>query len=233
MAIEEPRLCGFRKVGALYLCGKGHKVSCDRLPYELIVCPVCGEGVKFSRGFRWLDWSQYADNHGKECICPSMHGVPCPICQPGAFSQPYCLLWVGEQYYTMEEFIMEAHSMGVSKRIPQVPRNLKLGVTWSLIAHVSACGKRQEQQDDGTTKTIGIPGVFYVFRPSRVEMLIWKYHATTEKIEELKRRHVTPIIVPDGDTDHDPDTSKIPDTKVINQARNKAFFDNLRSRFGG
>jgi len=53
---EEKRGCGYRKVGAMYLCGMGIPVECDRLPYELTVCRVCGAGVKQSRGFTWLDW---------------------------------------------------------------------------------------------------------------------------------------------------------------------------------
>jgi len=230
MAIERPRLCGFRKVGALYLCGEGRSAHCDRLPYKLDVCPVCGAGVKLSRGFQWLDWEEYAGDHGSGCSCPITSPFTCPICHPEVQHQPYCLLWVGESYYTMEEFAAEARLLGISKRIPQVPRNLKLGVTWTILAHPYACGSKQELNENGILKTVGIPGIFYVFKPARVEMLIWKSDATAEKIEELRKRHITPIIVPDDDTDHDPETKLIPSEKVATEAKNAAFFENLRSK---
>ena len=40
MAVEAARGCGWRKVGGLYLCSPpGIHVQCDRLPYDLKVCP--------------------------------------------------------------------------------------------------------------------------------------------------------------------------------------------------
>lgn len=237
MTVEKPRCCGYRKVGALYLCGEGHAIPCDRLPYKLETCPTCGAGIKLSRGFQWIDWLKYAGDHEQPCTCTSLLNVlnvdvDCPVCKPYWVSQPYCLLWVGEQYYTPEEFAAEAKYMGISKRIAQIPRNLKLGVTWTLLAHSYACGMKQEIQENGSIKTVGIPGIFYVFRPTRLEMLIWKSDATIEKIEELKRRFITPVIVPDNDYEHDPDTPLIPDGKVQAEAKNKAYFADLRSKLG-
>jgi len=230
MAVEQPRMCGFRKVGALYLCGEGLTLHCDRLPYKLDVCPTCGAGVKLSRGFQWLDFGEYAGTHKDPCTCDHSRQTACPVCYPKWYHQPYCLLWVGESYYTMEEFAAEARLMGVSKRIPQVPRNMKLGVTWTLLAHPYACGKKQELNENGILKTVGIPGIFYVFKPSKIEMLIWKADATPEKIEELKKRHITPVVVPDDDKDHDPDTPLIPSEKVATEAKNAAYFEGLRSK---
>ncbi|GAI07705.1 unnamed protein product [marine sediment metagenome] len=51
MAVEERRGCGFRKVGGMYLCGEYISSPCDRMPFPLTVCPVCGQGIKVSRGF--------------------------------------------------------------------------------------------------------------------------------------------------------------------------------------
>jgi hypothetical protein len=34
-------------------------------------------------------------------------------------------MWVGSQYYTPESFIKEAQTMGVSKRIAKIPKDLK------------------------------------------------------------------------------------------------------------
>jgi len=205
MAVESIRGCGYRKVGGLYLCGAGATMACDRLPYELKVCPTCGGGVKFTRGFSWLDWYKYAGDHSvlnEGCKC----GFQCPACHPQAGSQPYGLLWIGDQFYTPEEFTQEALTQGVSRRIAAIPRKLKLGETWILFAHIKACGTRLEDQPDNTRKRVGVPGVFYAHRPQTVELLIWESEATEEKLAELEKKHITPIIIPDGDVDHDPKT---------------------------
>ena len=30
-------------------------ISCHRLPLNIPVCPVCGQGIKFTRGFTWIN----------------------------------------------------------------------------------------------------------------------------------------------------------------------------------
>jgi hypothetical protein len=244
MAVEQARGCGYRKVGGLYLCGGGGGMHCDRLPYELKICPVCGSGVKFTRGFQWLDWNQYAGEHTKEQMLQAIgeNSVPeidrnanlcscwvgCPVCYPSTESQPYGLLWVGESFYTPTNFIAEAVKMGISRRIAAVPRNLKLGETWVLFAHRSACGARIDEDGDRE----GIPGVFYAFRPQRIEKLIWERDAKNELLEDLQRRGITPVIIPDGDLNHDPKTPLKPSDEVIQENENKLFFGSLRDKLG-
>jgi hypothetical protein len=228
MAIEAQRGCGYRKVGGLYLCGEGITITCDRLPYELVVCPTCGEGVKFSRGFRWLNWTKYAGIHEG---CSDIL-ADCPVCTPITQPQPYGLLFVGESFYTPQSFIEEALKMGVSKRIPAPPRNLKLGETWVLFAHkhvVEPPDTGEQLEDLIAQGQAGIadkklPGVFYAFRPQRLEFLIWKSQATPEYLAELEKKKFTPIIIPDGDVDHDPRTS----LKPTLEEKDKLLFDNLR-----
>lgn len=215
MAVEKVRGCGYRKVGGLYLCGSGMPLACDRLPYLLKVCPTCGAGVKFTRGFSWLDWDKYAGLHTEACSCMNS----CPICVPDP-TRPYGLLWIGEQYYTPDEFIDEALKMGVSRRIAAIPKNLKLGETWVLFAHKRACGEKLEDQEDSTQKRVGIPGILYAHRPQTLELLIWESDATEKKLAELEKRHITPIIIPDGDIDHDPDTPLKMDESVRFEAEN-------------
>ena len=50
MSVEERRGCGFRKVGGLYLVGKGEAVTCDRWPLPIKPCPTCGDQSEFMRG---------------------------------------------------------------------------------------------------------------------------------------------------------------------------------------
>ncbi len=227
MSVEAIRGCGYRKVGGLYLCGGGAGMDCDRLPYELEVCPTCGAGVKFSRGFTWLDWEKYAGDHHSDCDCMNLPGWKsyCPVCFPSTQPQPYGLLWVGESFYTPEAFIKEALEMGVSRRIAAIPKKLKLGETWVLFAHNKLIKKHFEP--DGSNEDV--PGVFYAFRPQQLELLIWKSEATEEKLAELEKRHITPIIIPDGDVEHDPRTG----LKPKEGDEDTIYFDNLRNQLGG
>jgi len=222
MAVEAERGCGYRKVGGLYLCGEGPTMACDRLPYELKVCPTCGSGIRFSRGWRWLNWHKYAGIHSDECDCAV---IDCPICEPieKAF---YGLLFAGESFYTPESFVRESMRIGVSKRIAAPPKGLELGKTWVLIAHIRACGERQSEEPPFNIEPV--PGVFYAFRPQRLELLIWKSKATPEYLAELSRKNITPIIIPDGDVDHDPRTSLKPTV----EEKNSVLFDNLRQKLG-
>ncbi len=203
MAVEAARGCGYREVGGLYLVGAGTLTSCDRLPYELELCPTCGNGIKFTRGFTWLDWHKYAGVH-REYDATCRDTSACPVCDPFLKPSPYGLLWVGEASYTPKTFVDEALVMDVSRRIAAVPRKLKLGETHVLLAHKSACGERLEEQEDSTMKRVGIPGVFYAFLPQQVDYLIWESDATEEKIDELEKKDITAVVIPDGDPDHDP-----------------------------
>ena len=214
--IEASRGCGYRKVGGLYICGGGKPHHCDRLPYPLDLCPVCGSGIKFTRGWTWLDFYGLAGDHEG---CKDRPLLTCPVCTPSIHTplleedkKVYGLLWVGEASYTTESFCREAEVMGVSRRIPTVPRGLKLGKTVVLLAHKDAIAEDE-------------PGVFEAFIPETLELLIWESEATEEKIAELKKRNITAIVIPDGDEDHDPDTKKSTSesetTRKLSELRNR------------
>ncbi len=233
MAVEMPRGCGYRKVGGLYLVGGGYTISCDRLPFELKECEVCGSGIHFTRGFQWINWLRYAGKHSP-CVCRE----GCPICNPDKYTptgivddkRVYGLLWVGESFYTPEEFTKEAALMGVSRRIAAFPRRLKLGETWVLFAHLSACGTRTTIDEEGKEHKDGIPGVFYAFCPQRVEKLLWESEARPEILEDLEKSNITPVLIPDGDLDHDPKTPLKISPEEREQKQNSLLFQQLRDK---
>lgn len=212
MAVEGIRGCGYRKVGGLYLCGSYISVPCDRLPLPLEVCPVCGQGVKVSRGFTKINpyrlWGIHQD-------CIDFH--PCFVCDPK--DEVAFIMGVGERYYTPEEFLDEAKRMGVSKRIPFIPKELKLGETIVYLAHPKACEVHQgaalqqamamvEEAKTSRPRLLEAEkvekawGIFAAFIPKLVEKLVWKSELTDEKREQLEKRGISPIIIPDGDKDH-------------------------------
>lgn len=224
--IEAKRGCGFRKVGGLYLVGAGLGVTCDRLPYRIEVCPTCGEGIKPSRGIRWMDGKKFfggnCDKLLQETFLPGeiqkepvadCHLHHCAICNSDELGK-VGLMWVGEKYYpTPEIFITEAQWRGVCKRIPAVPKDVDLGKTWVLLAHpkgiekrqIDKHGKRLMQTPTGLTfgKIEHYPGIFYAFKPTKIEMIVTD-QTPPEEIEKLKERGITPVVVPHDDPDHNP-----------------------------
>jgi len=215
MSVEQIRGCGYRKVNGLYLCGKFIHIPCDRMPFPITVCPVCGQGIKVSRGFTQVNPYRLWGIHEN---CQDIFR-PCFLCDPQ--DQPAYIMLVGEKYYkTPVEFLDEAFSMGISKRIPFIPKGLELGTTVIYLAHNKAIkvnvaaavqqamsileGEDTQQpklvETDRVEKKLGI---FCAFIPNRVEKLLWESKATPKELEKMAKREITPVIVPDGDKDHE------------------------------
>jgi len=213
-AVETKRGCGYRRVGGLYLCGEYISVPCDRLPYPLDICPTCGGGIKVSRGFTKINPLSLFAYH-QPC---GDRFRPCFMCDPK--DEPAFIMGVGARFYkTPGDFQEEAHRLGVSKRIPFIPKEMELGKTIVYLAHPKACEIREPafmQQvmaivEDAkperprlleTEKVESRQGIFTAFIPQRVERLIWERDATLEELERLKKRGITPVVIKDGDTDH-------------------------------
>lgn len=216
MAVEKERGCGFRKVGALYLEGEYISVSCDRLPLALDVCPICGGGIKVGRGFTRiipLELWGYHQPCGDEY-------QPCFVCQPSG--EPAFIMLVGEGYYpTPADFQKEAEEMGISKRIAHIPKDMIIGQTVVYLAHHKAAelrtfpelqhgmaiGANEEAprllEAEKVEKTTGI---FSAFIPQRIVQIVKESAlegAAGEKLrEDLEKRGITPVPVPDDDPDH-------------------------------
>lgn len=206
MAVEKERGCGYRTVGSMYLVGAGRGRPCDLMPLELRPCSRCGYEPKFNRGFTWLqkgyiealayEHKDFLKLFDKTCECPA----DCPICFPEHNPlEKYGLMWVGEKHYTPDSFASEAAEMGVSKKIPMVPKDLTLQ-TWILLAHPRVTFPTAHNDNGYAQKA----GIFYAFKPVRIEKLIWKSQATKETLQKLEKRNITPVIIPDGDEDHAP-----------------------------
>lgn len=216
MAREQRRGCGYRKVGSLYLVGpQGLGRDCKMLPYALHACHVCGEGIKPSRGFTWIEpWLLFA----KARDCPLMHEGQCSLImekiakapEEGLVTCPFLLvkaglLWIGEAFYTPGTFTAEAMSQGISKRISSIPRGFETGKTWIFLAHKRAIEKVKMTMTELTQETSveHSPGVFLAFCPRRMELVITETQAQDcNYLDSLIDRGITPIVVPDDDKDH-------------------------------
>ena len=189
---EAKRGCGFRKPSkdgvGIYLMGTGVAEPCERMPFPLQVCPVCGEGIRFFRGFRWVNPTRlFAPNI--EPICKAYdiindvfnihprdphHHEYCAICNPrGVAGEKAGLMWIGKKFYTPTGFIKEAITRGISKKINAVPKDFILGEHWIYLAHQEAVQtsklKESEQNGqkvlNGTKQENGFKsGIFYIFK---------------------------------------------------------------------
>lgn len=209
---DRKRGCGWRKGGGLYLVAGGPSAPCGKLPIPLSVCPTCSGGIKPTRGWTWVDADALAA--GKECRSADVnngHGgdrlAPFPVrrcafCPLGGSLGRAGLLWVGGKFYpTPTHWTAEAVEQGVSRRVPHVPKDFKLGETWVLVAHREAilvpCPDCEHQSGcDACDGTGGIltPGVFHAFKPTAVEYVVTG-EESDEDIDALVKRGITPVKV--------------------------------------
>jgi hypothetical protein len=211
--IEGRRGCGYRQPGGLYLVADGRGQHCDKLPIELTVCPCCGEGIKFSRGFTWITGALFASAE-----CSNAEQIRTDLCFECPFSDihergRYGLMWVGEKFYSAAEFTLEAARQGISKRIAQIPRDFKIGETWIVLAHIKAIRRDAPVMVDGNA--IGsaphwFPGIFHAFRPQRIEYVVTGKETDEQLNAYVKRGFTLVRVIRDIDTQQ-PMTFPAPD----------------------
>ena len=177
--LDRKRGCGWRKPGGLYLVADGLSRPCGKLPIPLDVCPVCGGGIKPARGWTWVNGTALAAGQ----TCRELGCSVCPLGSPAGIGR--CgLLWVGGAFYRRPaDFLAEAAEMGVSRRVPAVPKGLEVGKTWVMVAH-----RRAIINADGSFTA----AVFGIFRPQAVEYVI-REDDSTEKLERMVQRGITPV----------------------------------------
>lgn len=202
MSVEARRGCGYRKIGGLYLVSESGGVACDRLPIQLDVCPVCSHGFKQARGWTWIDVAGLVGGVHKNC----QDEFPCPLCMATSEMGKAGLLWIGEKFYkTPEAFDREGALMGFSRRIKAVPRGFKVGETWILLAHpkvVEVASEKEVVDGQLTFGPVFKPGIFKVWRPSRIEKILPESSRGSAEAAELEANGITPVFVPDNDPDH-------------------------------
>lgn len=185
---EARRGCGFRRKGGLYLMSGGLANPCGKLPHVLSVCPTCSNGIKFSRGWTWIN--PYHLLSAAEC-----GGTYCSNCPMGsAIPTKAGLLWVGRKFYSIDAFVDEAMRLGVSRRINSIPRGFDLEM-WVYLAHLGAV-----RGDDGMMH----PGIFTAFKPHRIEYVITGQE-TEEELDKMEKRGLTLVDVIRTNTKEDRD----------------------------
>lgn len=236
MAVEPKRMCGYRKIGGLYLVGGAPRVDCDRLPYPVNSCPVCGEGIHQSRSIRWLDGAKFFGGNCKvfqedlkrpvdlgpiDKWTSSCH-PDCAICESDNLGR-VGLMWVGERYYpTPNVFLLEAENIGICKKIAAVPKDIKLRETWILLAHPAVIppvlkvepAAEEELSVVANPEPKYDPAIFYAFQPIRIEKLVSDKTPQAE-LQKLSERGITPVPIDHRDADHQPRKKRGERKKVL------------------
>ena len=205
-SIEAARGCGYRKPSksgvGIYLIGPAQGAPCGRLPLPLHVCPVCSSGIKASRGWTWIDPGVlfgHLPSPSTACTAGAHACVTCPIgLDPAALLGKHGLLWIGEQHYRSPHlFMAEARKRGISRKLGALPKDFKLGETWVFLAHRKTIPDPEHAGEF-------LPGVFSMFRPTGVDLVIADEKAVPERAiklaEELGSAARIVKVVRDADT---------------------------------
>lgn len=202
---EGARGCGFRKPGGLYMVTDREGEPCPALPVEMVVCPHCGAGIRPSRAWTWITPDVILNPHD--------HGHPgCPLNAPGLMGDRAGLLWIGGSFYpTPDDWMREAQTMGVSRRIATVPRGFVIGETWVAVAHRKVIRDGWVNTDTDVTyrdmaaiveagvdfdllEEVWRPAVFHVFKPQRIEYVV-RGDESDEELAGYERRGIEPVRV--------------------------------------
>lgn len=211
------RGCGWRTPGGLYLVTDGRPQACGLFPIELKICPTCSGGIKPTRGWTWvkphpLIVAKVGPDLAEDSRCRPRKCDRCPL----EWGDRCGLIWIGGVYYDEpEKLLAEAARMGISRRIPAVPKGFELGKTWVLMAHRHAIqAPCAECKGKGHTKlkpktrqrAISVAcdacegsgvgektaAIFGAFKPAAIEYVV-KGTETEKQIERLEKRGITPV----------------------------------------
>jgi len=167
---ETRRRYGFRKQGGLYVCS-------DYAPHIYWTLPIPLEnGINASPDWAWVGGDELIGEKAR------FRSIKC------SGSGRMGLMWIDERYYKRPGVFMdEGHDLGISMPITAVPRGLKLGQTWVLLAHPHVFYRKGV----GLEATFGTgPGIFGAFQPVRIEYVIGRQE-TKHKLQSLVNRGVT------------------------------------------
>ena len=186
-SVEGKRGCGYRKPGGLYIVAGEAWRECDKLPIVLTVCPTCHAGIKPSRGWTWINPRPLVPE--TKCSTPGCVLSPPP--------EKAGLLWIGESFYSRPiDWLREANTMGVSRRIAAVPRGFKVGETLVLVAHRKGRIRPGHAPEFPDVDVQGVydPTIFAAFVPQRIEYVV-KAGDSLKKLEALEKRGISLVRV--------------------------------------
>lgn len=93
--------------------------------------------------------------------------------------------------------MIEAHGLGISRRLSRIPRGFVLGETYIALAHRKCCFGWTSDPETNKVEPIHKPGIFYVFKPDALEYVV-RGDESEKALENLAKRGIQPVrVVPD------------------------------------
>jgi hypothetical protein len=165
---EFKRGCGYRKKGGTYMVAfDPQELPAEGLPFTLDICPCCSAGIKFTRGFTWIQ--------------------PRLLFNDETLPERAGLIWIGGKFYpTPKHFADEAKVLGVSRRIATVPRGLVLGETMIYLAHKKAIPTEDKPKS----------GIFAYFKPTKLQYIVKDTDTDADLLAKQKRGIETVSVQP-------------------------------------
>lgn len=167
--IEGKRGCGYRKPGGIYFRSDTPGEPCGKLPLELHNCPVCNEGIKFSRNYKWINPSILFRDQECRFLREKKEGCRawCKLNDQNITDLTKSLLiWIGDKHYSVSSFSQEAVEMGISRKIKSVPRGFVIGESWIMLAHTKCFSTVIADEE------INKAGIFMAWKPERIEYVV-------------------------------------------------------------
>lgn len=196
---EPARGCGYRKPSksgvGIYMMGGELSAPCGLLPFPLERCPTCDCGIKPSRSWTWI---KPAILLGPSQDCAA--GGAYSRCRHCVVRNPpegrHGLLWIGGQHYkTPLDFVAEARKLGVSRKLNAIPNGFELSKHWVYLAHREAVPERSNIVHLDGRELPRKPGIFSVFKPTRIDLVI----EDETKVPELAERIADKIAKASGE----------------------------------
>lgn len=94
--------------------------------------------------------------------------------------------------------------MGLSKRVPHIPRGFDKENAFILFAHPQAVRETIKNSGDLFERDTYKPGIFLAVSGAKVEfeVLLYESEATPDVVQHCEKRGIKVVLVPDGDVDH-------------------------------
>jgi hypothetical protein len=219
---ESERGCGYRKAGGVYLVCDGVSYACDGLPVEMVPCGCCEFEVKQARSMQPIS-SGYMAYLMRGHKCKEEAGFLCPVCfyakdypkmkevlldfpedsperkeLEAEIPKVFYLMFVSKEYYTPQSFMEEARLQGVSKRVApnSLPAGFRVGVDWVFLGHGDVpFPKTDESGQVLKTEYRYATGIFYAFKPSRLELVLYKGSVTDQQIADYEEAGYTVVLL--------------------------------------
>jgi len=208
--VESERGCGYRAVGGVYLCGSGGSRVCDALPVVIDSCACCDFVVKQSRSMQSVHAGFLASKLvGHKC----KEAFKCPTCyfvneypfektlskiekKKRGVPKVFYLMFVSRNSYSPKSFVKEAREVGISKRIAPncLPKHFRVGKDFVFLAHRDVPFTAKLEAGTLEAEPVYKRAIFHVFRPDRVELLLWK-GTSSETIRGYEDAGYTVVLV--------------------------------------